>query len=133
MSSRRERSRYTGSSKHGRSVDRIIFTFFLNYCDWEETVDVIHIFFPGVFILVAIGIGGGIILIIIEITYKRQQVIKQRQVRVSRMAFDRWRRTIEASGIWEISNQQKLIISNLFDRHSILVNVPSKANIRQIN
>ncbi|GAV07594.1 hypothetical protein RvY_17412-2 [Ramazzottius varieornatus] len=53
----------------------------------------------GVFILVGIGIAGGIILIIIEISYKRSQVAKQRQARVTRMAFDRWRRTIDVSGI----------------------------------
>ncbi|OQV18471.1 Glutamate [NMDA] receptor subunit 1 [Hypsibius exemplaris] len=49
----------------------------------------------GVFILVGMGIAGGIILIIIEITYKRQQVKKQRIARITRTAYDRWRRTVE--------------------------------------
>ncbi|XP_032680549.1 glutamate [NMDA] receptor subunit 1 isoform X1 [Odontomachus brunneus] len=49
----------------------------------------------GVFIVVGVGIGGGIALIIIEMTYKKHQIRKQRKMELARHAADKWRGMIE--------------------------------------
>ncbi|XP_035721845.1 glutamate [NMDA] receptor subunit 1-like isoform X1 [Vespa mandarinia] len=49
----------------------------------------------GVFIVVAVGIFGGIGLIIIEMAYKRHQTKKQKKMELARHAADKWRGTIE--------------------------------------
>ncbi|GAB6030252.1 Glutamate [NMDA] receptor subunit 1 [Chamberlinius hualienensis] len=49
----------------------------------------------GVFILVAAGIVGGIVLIIIEIVYKKQQIRKQKRMELARHAADKWRGVVE--------------------------------------
>ncbi|XP_055636801.1 glutamate [NMDA] receptor subunit 1 isoform X2 [Toxorhynchites rutilus septentrionalis] len=49
----------------------------------------------GVFILVGVGIGGGIGLIIIEVIYKKHQIKKQKKMEIARHAADKWRGTIE--------------------------------------
>ncbi|XP_061727954.1 glutamate [NMDA] receptor subunit 1 isoform X2 [Cydia pomonella] len=49
----------------------------------------------GVFILVLAGIIGGIVLIVIEVVYKRHQIKKQKRLEIARHAADRWRGTIE--------------------------------------
>uniref|UniRef100_A0A345BF23 Glutamate [NMDA] receptor subunit 1 n=1 Tax=Lobesia botrana TaxID=209534 RepID=A0A345BF23_9NEOP len=49
----------------------------------------------GVFILVLAGIIGGIVLIVIEVVYKRHQIKKQKRMEIARHAADRWRGTIE--------------------------------------
>ncbi|XP_063374819.1 glutamate [NMDA] receptor subunit 1 [Cydia amplana] len=49
----------------------------------------------GVFILVLAGIFGGIVLIVIEVVYKRHQIKKQKRMEIARHAADRWRGTIE--------------------------------------
>lgn len=53
----------------------------------------------GVFILVAAGIVGGIGLIIIEVVYKKHQIKKQKRLEIARHAVDKWRGTIEVSGL----------------------------------
>ena len=49
----------------------------------------------GVFILVGVGIIGGIGLIAIEVIYKKSQVKQQRQLDVARGAAERWKRLVE--------------------------------------
>lgn len=49
----------------------------------------------GVFILVAAGIVGGVVLIVIEMIYKRHQIKKQKRMELARHAADKWRGTIE--------------------------------------
>ncbi|CAG4966150.1 unnamed protein product [Parnassius apollo] len=49
----------------------------------------------GVFILVLAGIVGGIVLIIIEVVYKRHQIRKQKRMEIARHAADRWRGAVE--------------------------------------
>lgn len=49
----------------------------------------------GVFIVVGVGIGGGIGLIIIEMAYKKHQIRKQRKMELARHAADKWRGMIE--------------------------------------
>lgn len=49
----------------------------------------------GVFILVGAGIIGGIVLIIIEMSYKKHQIKKQKRIELARHAADKWRGTIE--------------------------------------
>ncbi|KAI8437580.1 hypothetical protein MSG28_011864 [Choristoneura fumiferana] len=49
----------------------------------------------GVFILVLAGIIGGIVLIVIEVVYKRHQIKKQKRMEIARHAADRWRGTVE--------------------------------------
>uniref|UniRef100_A0A0A9ZDF8 Glutamate [NMDA] receptor subunit 1 n=2 Tax=Lygus hesperus TaxID=30085 RepID=A0A0A9ZDF8_LYGHE len=49
----------------------------------------------GVFILVAVGILGGIGLIIIEMAYKKHQIKKQKKMELARHAADKWRGVIE--------------------------------------
>ncbi|XP_014472992.1 PREDICTED: glutamate [NMDA] receptor subunit 1 isoform X3 [Dinoponera quadriceps] len=51
----------------------------------------------GVFIVVGVGIGGGIGLIIIEMAYKKHQIRKQRKMELARHAADKWRGMIEIS------------------------------------
>lgn len=51
----------------------------------------------GVFILVAVGILGGIGLIIIEMAYKKHQIKKQKKMELARHAADKWRGVIEVS------------------------------------
>lgn len=45
----------------------------------------------GVFILVGVGIAGGVGLIIIEVIYKKHQVKKQKRLDIARHAADKWR------------------------------------------
>ncbi|KAL0818978.1 hypothetical protein ABMA28_008267 [Loxostege sticticalis] len=49
----------------------------------------------GVFILVLAGIIGGIVLIVIEVVYKRHQIRKQKRMEIARHAADRWRGAVE--------------------------------------
>ncbi|XP_076674590.1 glutamate ionotropic receptor NMDA type subunit 1 isoform X2 [Andrena cerasifolii] len=49
----------------------------------------------GVFIVVGVGIIGGIVLIIIEVAYKKHQIRKQKKMELARHAADKWRRAIE--------------------------------------
>ncbi|KAI5633392.1 receptor family ligand binding region domain-containing protein [Phthorimaea operculella] len=49
----------------------------------------------GVFILVLAGIIGGIVLIVIEVVYKRHQIKKQKRLEIARHAADRWRGAVE--------------------------------------
>lgn len=45
----------------------------------------------GVFILVGVGIVGGMFLIVVEIAYKKHQFRKQKRMAVARKAINRWR------------------------------------------
>ena len=47
---------------------------------------------------VSLGIAGGLVLILIEIFYKKHQLKRQRQMEVVRHAADKWRQTIQVSG-----------------------------------
>lgn len=49
----------------------------------------------GVFLMVAGGIIAGIILIVIEIAYKRHRGLKDKELELARNAADRWRGNIE--------------------------------------
>ncbi|CAF4920372.1 unnamed protein product [Pieris macdunnoughi] len=49
----------------------------------------------GVFILVLAGIIGGIVLIVIEVVYKKHQIKKQKRMEIARHAADRWRGAVE--------------------------------------
>lgn len=49
----------------------------------------------GVFILVGIGIVGGIGLIVIEVIYKKQQNRKQRQLENARYAAEKWKKFVQ--------------------------------------
>ena len=51
----------------------------------------------GVFIVVGVGIIGGIVLIIIEVAYKKHQIRKQKKMELARHAADKWRRAIEVT------------------------------------
>lgn len=51
--------------------------------------------FVGVFLMVAGGIIAGIILIVIEIAYKRHRGLKDKELELARNAADRWRGNIE--------------------------------------
>ena len=49
----------------------------------------------GVFILVGVGIIGGLFLIVIEIVYKKHQIKKQNKNKIARTAISRWRGALE--------------------------------------
>ncbi|XP_018320264.1 glutamate [NMDA] receptor subunit 1 [Agrilus planipennis] len=49
----------------------------------------------GVFILVAAGIVGGVVLIVIEMAYKKHQIKKQKRMELARHAADKWRGCVE--------------------------------------
>ncbi|KAK9498451.1 hypothetical protein O3M35_003086 [Rhynocoris fuscipes] len=49
----------------------------------------------GVFILVAVGIAGGVGLIVIEMIYKKHQIRKQKEMELARHAADKWRGVVE--------------------------------------
>lgn len=54
----------------------------------------------GVFILVAAGIAGGVLLIVIEMAYKKHQIKKQKRMELARHAADKWRGQVEVSYIF---------------------------------
>ena len=49
----------------------------------------------GVFIVVGVGIVGGLALIVIEIAYKTHQIRRSKRNEVTRMAFMKWRGNVE--------------------------------------
>ncbi len=49
----------------------------------------------GVFILVGVGVVGGMGLIVLEIAYKKHQLRKQRRLFVARSAVRRWRGAVQ--------------------------------------
>ena len=51
----------------------------------------------GVFILVGVGIVGGLGLIVIEIIYKKHQIRKKSRTNMARVAIDKWRGTLEVN------------------------------------
>lgn len=55
--------------------------------------------FVGVFLMVAGGIIAGIILIVIEIAYKRHRGLKDKELELARNAADRWRGNIEVGHV----------------------------------
>lgn len=55
--------------------------------------------FVGVFLMVAGGIIAGIILIVIEIAYKRHRGLKDKELELARNAADRWRGNIEVRAL----------------------------------
>jgi ionotropic glutamate receptor NMDA 1 len=52
----------------------------------------------GVFIVVGVGIIGGLGLIVIEIVYKKHQKRKQKRIAVTRMVVTKWRGNVEVIG-----------------------------------
>ncbi len=53
----------------------------------------------GVFILVGVGIVGGLGLIVVEIAYKKHQIRKQKRMTVARTAVRKWRGVVQVTGI----------------------------------
>lgn len=53
----------------------------------------------GVFILVGAGIVGGIVLIGVEMAYKKHQIKKQKRLEIARHAADKWRGAVEVRQI----------------------------------
>ena len=51
----------------------------------------------GVFILVGVGIVGGLGLIVIEIIYKKHQMKKKNRSNMARVAIEKWRGTLQVS------------------------------------
>ena len=51
----------------------------------------------GVFILVGVGIVGGLGLIVIEIVYKKHQMKKKNRTNMARLAIEKWRGTLQVS------------------------------------
>ena len=68
----------------------------------------------GMFILVAIGIFGGIGLILLEIFYKKNQIKKQRRLELARNAVDKWKEFVEVIEMRLLLSSVKL--TNLFNR-----------------
>lgn len=68
--------------------------------------------FVGVFLMVAGGIIAGIILIVIEIAYKRHRGLKDKELELARNAADRWRGNIE------VGHRQRPQSMNMFCIHS---------------
>lgn len=62
----------------------------------------------GMFILVAIGIFGGIGLILLEIFYKKNQIKKQRRLELARNAVDKWKEFVEVIEIRLLLSAVKL-------------------------
>lgn len=67
----------------------------------------------GVFILVGVGIVGGIGLIMIEVIYKKSQVKQQRQLDVARSAAERWKRLVEVRPKSTQTSRTSLSVSGL--------------------
>jgi len=70
----------------------------------------------GVFIVVGVGIGGGVALIIIEMAYKKHQIRKQRKMELARHAADKWRGMIEVIQFNQFKEVDKV---NLIKLHQI--------------
>ncbi|XP_066591394.1 glutamate [NMDA] receptor subunit 1 isoform X2 [Prorops nasuta] len=66
----------------------------------------------GVFIVVAVGIVGGVALIIIEMAYKKHQIRKQKKMELARHAADKWRGAIERKTLRASIAAQRRIQSN---------------------
>ncbi|XP_058790352.1 glutamate [NMDA] receptor subunit 1 isoform X2 [Phymastichus coffea] len=76
----------------------------------------------GVFILVGAGIIGGIMLIIIEMAYKKHQIRKQKKVELAKHAADKWRGTIQMRKTMRSSSETRCIhINGIHDSSSITV------------
>ena len=71
----------------------------------------------GVFILVGVGIVGGLGLIVIEIVYKKHQMKKKNRTNMARLAIEKWRGTLQVS-VYILSlrpNKKCKIDSNILD------------------
>lgn len=64
----------------------------------KNALDMVRFFVPGVFMMVAGGIVAGVLLIFVEIAYKRHRGLKDKELELARNAADRWRGNIEVSG-----------------------------------
>ncbi|XP_052120098.1 glutamate receptor ionotropic, kainate 5-like [Frankliniella occidentalis] len=62
----------------------------------------------GVFILVAGGIAFGVVLILIEMVYKKHQTRKQKRLELARHAADKWRGAIERGCAAEVQKRKTL-------------------------
>ncbi|KAK0183412.1 hypothetical protein PV327_001458 [Microctonus hyperodae] len=83
----------------------------------------------GVFILVGIGIVGGIGLIIIEMAYKKHQIKKQKKLELARHAAEKWRGAIEKRKTLRASMpaQQRITGNGLNDPTTVSLAVDSVA------
>ncbi|KAK0165363.1 hypothetical protein PV328_003881 [Microctonus aethiopoides] len=83
----------------------------------------------GVFILVGIGIVGGIGLIIIEMAYKKHQIKKQKKLELARHAAEKWRGAIEKRKTLRASipAQQRITGNGLNDPTTVSLAVDSVA------
>ncbi|KYQ50814.1 Glutamate [NMDA] receptor subunit 1 [Trachymyrmex zeteki] len=87
----------------------------------------------GVFIVVGVGIGGGVALIIIEMAYKKHQIRKQRKMELARHAADKWRGMIEKRKTLRASivTQRRIQSNGLNDPAtvSLAVDTVARANV----
>ncbi|XP_012528577.2 glutamate [NMDA] receptor subunit 1 [Monomorium pharaonis] len=83
----------------------------------------------GVFIVVGVGIGGGVALIIIEMAYKKHQIRKQRKMELARHAADKWRGMIEKRKTLRasISTQRRIQSNGLNDPATVSLAVDTVA------
>ena len=70
----------------------------------------------GVFMMVAGGIVMGVILIFIEIAYKRHRGLKEKELELAKTAADRWRGNIEVG--WDIYS---LSVLQVVSKHSFMI------------
>ncbi|KYN41066.1 Glutamate [NMDA] receptor subunit 1 [Trachymyrmex septentrionalis] len=85
----------------------------------------------GVFIVVGVGIGGGIALIIIEMAYKKHQIRKQRKMELARHAADKWRGMIEKRKTLRASivTQRRIQSNGLNDPATVSLAVDTVARV----
>ena len=72
----------------------------------------------GVFILVGVGIIGGLGLIVIEIVYKKHQMKKQGRMKAARTAVNKWRGVMEVINV--IFTQKIHLFSQLCQHKHVL-------------
>lgn len=75
--------------------------------------------------MVAGGIIAGIILIVIEIAYKRHRGLKDKELELARNAADRWRGNIEVRAQQDSKDQTLGLLTDTknFENHSALTTV----------
>ncbi|XP_011053979.1 PREDICTED: glutamate [NMDA] receptor subunit 1 [Acromyrmex echinatior] len=85
----------------------------------------------GVFIVVGVGIGGGVALIIIEMAYKKHQIRKQRKMELARHAADKWRGMIEKRKTLRASivTQRRIQSNGLNDPATVSLAVDTVARV----
>lgn len=64
-------------------------------CHVRSELCSLRLVLTGVFMMVAGGIVAGVVLIFVEIAYKRHRGLKDKELELARNAADRWRGNIE--------------------------------------